>query len=178
MKPKSRPIIALPRYHRRRSCSIWSICMRRNRMVYFLAAIIIISALYAFNRLLKPGEIIHRTRPRASKPPLVDRSQMERLGMYDEPEPADQEWMGPGALRLSEINKNARDKPLSVTALPDSKPTKHDRLVSNVLADWKLCGTQDSRCRLVLVRPCLGFLCFCSWSLINYPACVHWGTRI
>ncbi|KAF8610725.1 hypothetical protein BDV93DRAFT_601692 [Ceratobasidium sp. AG-I] len=75
---------------------------------------------------------------------------MERLGMYDEPEPVDQEWMGSRALRYSEINRNARDMPLSVTALPDSKPAKHDRFVSNALAEWQLCGFSDRPCRLVL----------------------------
>ncbi|KAG8693952.1 hypothetical protein FRC09_010164, partial [Ceratobasidium sp. 395] len=73
---------------------------------------------------------------------------MERLGMYDEPEPVDAEWMhpyGPQTRRRARYSHS----PLLVTALPESKPPRH-KYVSNALADQKLCGYADKLCRVIL----------------------------
>ncbi|CUA72194.1 hypothetical protein RSOLAG22IIIB_00857 [Rhizoctonia solani] len=70
---------------------------------------------------------------------------MERLGMYDEPEHLDSEWMG------SLANHIRGRVQLLVTRLPDFNSAKNkNKFVSNSLADWKLCGSRDRPCRVLL----------------------------
>ncbi|GAB1517138.1 hypothetical protein RhiTH_000182 [Rhizoctonia solani] len=78
------------------------------------------------------------------KPPLIDRAWMERLGMYDEPEPVDVEWMG-------SLATNAL-RTLRVTQLPDSNSVKQNKnkIISNSLADWNLCEFRGRQCRVLL----------------------------
>ncbi|KAG8696155.1 hypothetical protein FRC11_000935 [Ceratobasidium sp. 423] len=101
-------------------------------------------------RSSKPNEIIIRNRPASVKPPLIDRAWMERLGMYDEPEPLDVEWMG--SLAITNKINDPQTGALLVTQLPDFNPAKQNKnkLVSNSLADWKLCGSRDRPCRVLL----------------------------
>ncbi|KDN49292.1 hypothetical protein RSAG8_01994, partial [Rhizoctonia solani AG-8 WAC10335] len=75
---------------------------------------------------------------------------MERLGMYDEPEPLDVEWMGSLAATTN-VNDLRAGAPL-VTRLPDFNSAKQskNKFVSNSLADWKLCGFRDRPCRVLL----------------------------
>lgn len=152
MSSKSQPFIVAPRHQQRWSYSIWPFYRRRSRLLCALAAAVCIVVTYLLTSILRPKDTISRTRLHPQKPPLVDRFRMERLGIYDESEPADQEWMGSRALHFSNIKRDPRNVPLSVTALPDSRPAKHSRLMSNALADWRLCGSKDSPCRLILVR--------------------------
>ncbi|CAE6434261.1 unnamed protein product [Rhizoctonia solani] len=72
---------------------------------------------------------------------------MERLGMYDEPESLDIEWMG----SLASNGLQAAGV-LPVTQLPDFSPSKQskNRLVSNSLADWRFCGFRGRQCRVLL----------------------------
>lgn len=84
------------------------------------------------------------------KPPLVDRSMMQRLGMYDEAELIDKEWMSPQLFRHS---SHGWTSPLSITRLPDTKSFGQDKYISNALADWKLCGFRDRPCLLMMVCP-------------------------
>ena len=167
----------MPRYQRRRACLSWPFCRRRSLLLYALAAVFSTTVLCLLGLGIRTKTVVFVPRPHSQKPPLVDRFLMERLGMYDKPELIDQEWMGSRALHLSEANKSSKTMPLLVTALPDSKSAKHDRFVSNVLADWQLCGFRDRPCRLALVRRCT-FLRFCSGSLISYAACINWRTRV
>ncbi|CCO25995.1 hypothetical protein BN14_00009 [Rhizoctonia solani AG-1 IB] len=98
----------------------------------------------------KPKLTVVRNRPTSVKPPLIDRAQMERLGMYDDPEPFDIEWMGSLAA-TSRVNALQGGVP-PVTQLPDFSPLKQNKniLVSNSLADWKLCEFRGRQCRVLL----------------------------
>ncbi|KAJ1310490.1 hypothetical protein OPQ81_007223 [Rhizoctonia solani] len=98
----------------------------------------------------KPNRVIAHNRPTSVKPPLIDRARMEQLGMYDEPELLDAEWMGSLAItnRVNGIQTGA----LLVTQLPDFNPAKQNKkkIVSNSLADWNICGFRDRPCRVLL----------------------------
>ncbi|KAG8742650.1 hypothetical protein FRC10_001133 [Ceratobasidium sp. 414] len=104
------------------------------------------------------------------KPPLVNRSMMERLGMYDDPELIDAEWMHRHGSRIRHSAGRSRTAPLLVTALPDSKPPKH-KYVSNALADWKLCGSTTRPCQVVLVRLTLDWI-VSMLILVTQPASI------
>ncbi|QRV86751.1 O-FucT domain protein [Ceratobasidium sp. AG-Ba] len=84
------------------------------------------------------------------RPIRVDRLRMEELGMYDEPEWFDAEWMHQPAHANQQSFGHPTSGPLLVTALPETKSPKH-KYVPNALADWRLCGRNDRPCQVTLV---------------------------
>jgi hypothetical protein len=163
----SRPIIELTRERRIRPS-------RLKRILYLTALLVLSLGVYILFQQHRPKKATAPL-PKSYKPPLIDRSLMERLGMYDEPEPIDEEWMGPLAFRSLNPGNIPWTGPLLVTALPDLKPPKH-KYISNALADWKLCGFRDRPCRVILVCPAhnsVGGL-----LTVSDPARVDWRTRI
>jgi hypothetical protein len=133
-----------------RRFTLLSVRQRRKYLLCCFPILAITIIVYLVHRHPKTNHKIIRTRPSSSKPPLIDRSRMERLGMYHEPEPLDAEWMGSNF--KPQRTASDQTKVLSVNRLPESSPIKHSVYIPNALADWQLCGFQDRPCQVLLVR--------------------------
>ncbi|QRW26897.1 hypothetical protein RhiXN_01492 [Rhizoctonia solani] len=117
---------------------------RRMRLICCSFILLVTSTVLLLSWRSKSEPILVQNYLVPVKPPLIDRAWMERLGMYDEPEPVDVEWMG-------SLATNAL-RTLRVTQLPDSNSVKQNKnkIISNSLADWNLCEFRGRQCRVLL----------------------------